>query len=345
MTKAEFKRAMQCGLGRCVSELYESDSADRYKQLVLWGCLHGLSFDTQCEGTRADYVYEMLKTYKDDSFFLAPVIEKFEKMSGENYREFSHLIELVSCFAFDGNEEAKAALYKKYDRLFAVLIKRRSVSGYDFERDNYETVCINLTSLDGFSAYQKIAFDMGKLFLSNRYYSDYRFDWFYSNSSNKFGKRKIKAFLKRGTENNKELCAFNQSLLETEQFFSKQSDSDLNVLTAEEAVETAGKGLITIRDKILFKRRADFSQKVKLAQAALKETDIDKKTELLSFFSGQEFPLECEELIEYAKSDNVKLSAAAFDILSSSKGAAVYDFAHELIKEKKSKLLCTRYID
>lgn len=56
MTKAQVKHAFQRGLGRGILAVRENP--DRYKEIVLWACGRNLSFDTQCEGTRAWYVYQ-----------------------------------------------------------------------------------------------------------------------------------------------------------------------------------------------------------------------------------------------------------------------------------------------
>ena len=34
MTKKEFKRAMQCGLGRCVQELHNTDDLEKYREII-----------------------------------------------------------------------------------------------------------------------------------------------------------------------------------------------------------------------------------------------------------------------------------------------------------------------
>ncbi|MBQ4428780.1 MAG: hypothetical protein II871_03300 [Clostridia bacterium] len=47
MNKKEFKRAMLCGLGRCI--LACQNDPERYRAEVMWGCTHQLAYDAQCE--------------------------------------------------------------------------------------------------------------------------------------------------------------------------------------------------------------------------------------------------------------------------------------------------------
>ena len=59
MNKKDFKTCMQQGRGGWVLALKSEKNIEKYKDIVLWGCLHNLGYDTQCEGTRAEYVYEL----------------------------------------------------------------------------------------------------------------------------------------------------------------------------------------------------------------------------------------------------------------------------------------------
>ncbi len=63
MTKKRFREAMMRGLGRCVLELDHTEDVEKYREIVMWGCTHNLSYDTQCEGTRAWYLRELIRMY------------------------------------------------------------------------------------------------------------------------------------------------------------------------------------------------------------------------------------------------------------------------------------------
>ncbi|MGM9681528.1 MAG: hypothetical protein ACI3XR_08490 [Eubacteriales bacterium] len=145
MTKSEFRKAMCRGLGRCIMELQNPENREKFRECVLWGCLHNLSFDTQCEGTRSTYLYDMVKEYDDPSAFALPIIEKFDKMSIHRYGWIvQHFTELLSFFAGDGDENAKAVLRKKYDALYHSLRNRRYLRQHDSERDNMQFVAFAL---------------------------------------------------------------------------------------------------------------------------------------------------------------------------------------------------------
>lgn len=197
MNKKDFKKYMQQGLGRCVITLQSSNDIEKYKEIVLWGCLHNLSYDTQCEGTRADYIYELTTYFNDDGYFLIPIIEAFENLPRRADWLFSHFCELLFRFAESGKESAKAALQKKYNQLLSKLLNKRRFNGYDFERGCFECICLTASSLGGINILLKIANDMGRLFKENPHYSGDDFDWFCSAIDGRIGEKRLNAILRR----------------------------------------------------------------------------------------------------------------------------------------------------
>ena len=119
---------MRQGLGRCVLTLRKSDNIEQYREIVLWGCLHNLSYDTQCEGTRAAYIYQLASCFHDDAYFIAPTIDAFQKLPRHLDWTFCHFFELLRLFAEKGSVDAKNALYEKYDVSW-LLLPLRDASG------------------------------------------------------------------------------------------------------------------------------------------------------------------------------------------------------------------------
>ena len=109
MTKKEFREAMKRGLGRCVQELDHAENPEKYREIVLWGCMHDLSFDTQCEGTRAWYLRELIRRFHDEKPFVDAVIRKLSGYRSNGGWEFSQYCELLALFAQEGNRQAHTA--------------------------------------------------------------------------------------------------------------------------------------------------------------------------------------------------------------------------------------------
>ena len=99
MNKKDFKTCMQQGRGGCVLALKSEKNIEKYKDIVLWGCLHNLSYDTQCEGVRAEYVYHLTTFFCDEAYFVAPIIKAFTSLANEKDDLFQHFSTLLSLFA------------------------------------------------------------------------------------------------------------------------------------------------------------------------------------------------------------------------------------------------------
>lgn len=180
MNAESFKHYLACGLGRGYVELRDCADKEPYRETLLECCLNNPCFDTQSEGTRAEYLYSLVKLFNDDGYFLSPVIEKFNALNEEYGWEFEHLCDLICEFAKGGNSQAPAALNAKYYELYAILWDKRNFDGYDFHRDNFERVATNLVDIYGADKFVSIAEDMGKLFLHNSNYTEDDFEFFYS---------------------------------------------------------------------------------------------------------------------------------------------------------------------
>ena len=315
MNQKRFKRCMQQGLGRCALVLQASDKIDAYKETVLWGCLHNLSYDTQCEGTRASYVYRLTTYFKDPDYFLRPTIAAFEKLPRRSDWLFSHFTELLQCFAENGSDTAKQALQQRYDRLFSALLNKRRFGRYNFERGDFEKICLSLSSLGGIDALLKIANDMGRLFRKNPYYCGYNFGWFCLAMSNQIGEKKFHAILRKEAKSSENIDRFYQDYLKSAEEARSIVRKPIEIPSAEDA------------------------EKIKLAEAALAETDLDIKAELLSAFSFRDksFPLSHEAIIEYSRSAHEHLREVAFGILENCQSEIVRDYALTLLAEERHK--------
>ena len=104
MNKKDFKTCMQQGRGICAITLQGEKDIAKYKEIVLWGCLHNLSYDTQCEGVRAEYVYHLTTFFCDETYFVVPIIKAFTSLANEKDDLFQHLSALLSLFSESGKK-------------------------------------------------------------------------------------------------------------------------------------------------------------------------------------------------------------------------------------------------
>lgn len=341
MNKKDFKFCMQQGRGLCHLVLQNEKDIAKYKDIVLWGCLHNLSYDTQCEGVRAEYVYDLTKYFNDEDYFLFPIIKAFESCSQRRDWLFEHFSAQLSLFAKNGNERASDALQRKYDQLFAILLtKRKFQSYYDFERHNFERLCVALRYFGNTDNKLKIVGDLGRLFRENPHYDCDWFDWFCFCLENDFGKDGLQTFLNEHSQKSENVKCFYESYLQLKKANSnRHKPTNLAKAPSVEEIknEIASTGRIAPISKVRFSRRADTAMRKELAKEALAEVDLDKKAELLSPFFNCDFPLPHDIIIEYAESTHERLREVSLGILTNCQSDVVRDYALSLMAEENLK--------
>ncbi len=112
---SEFQHILNMGLGRAILYL-KRHSASPYRDAILYACLNVTSYDRQVEGTRSDYVWEVLQASGEPEFYRAPILEALqtaEASSDDDYR-LSHLFALALHFAQAGDNKASETIHQKF---------------------------------------------------------------------------------------------------------------------------------------------------------------------------------------------------------------------------------------
>ena len=345
MTKSQFKETFKRGLGSAYIELKNSNHIEKYKDIVLWCCTHNTCYDMQCAGSRGTYLYNAIGLYEDKIFFEEAVIKRFEKKKLDTWL-FDQLCDLLFQFSIDGSKRAKEALYKKYDTLFTLLSSKRKIGSTCIERDNFEWLCVWLTSLGGFRTFKKIVEQIGKFYIKTSNPNIIYMDWFYDNAQNKFGRKRIDNYMLKNAEISEPIAAF---LKEVKSYDNRKPQFDTN-LTLKELVNTcyeqSGYRSRGIANR--FSRTASLEELTELAKIAVTEKNPEIKLGLLWIFRKKQFPLDESYIFELAESDNESIRDIAFDMMQHLASDRIHDYAVSLIKEKKEvanslSLLCSCY--
>jgi hypothetical protein len=108
-----FRHAITVGLGRAVLCLREHPwrpHADAIEHV----CRHNTAYDPQCEGSRAEYIHEIVVLTDDTRHFAGVAAEGL--LDATEHWDAYHLFHLTRLFARDGHAAARAALYEKFER-------------------------------------------------------------------------------------------------------------------------------------------------------------------------------------------------------------------------------------
>lgn len=326
MNETEFRQYMLCGHGRCFS--VSDNELEKFRDIVLYGCLNDISYDLQCEGSRWYYMYELVCRYEDKRYFLEKAAEKFLSPDIDtDWHLICHLCDLISAFAYDcGNRYAEKTLEEKYSRLYEKIISEAP----DGCEECYEYLAMSLMENNDFERTVKILEDMGNYFIHLGDDADEdEFLWFFHCICEKFGKEYLSQQLGIIADDNeaiKKICSI---------MFSKDEEETVRKapLSADEFIGLAENGSVSRRD-VLALRCAGSSEKIKIANAVISEKDLNKKAELLSAFTVRydPFPLSPEILIDYYRSENEALHNSAADALLYVKADCVHSFAADILK-------------
>lgn len=343
---------MLCGHGRCFS-LIDQDK-ELYREAVLYGCLNDITYDLQCEGSRAQFMYNLALEYDDYEYFLNAVIEKFRSpIVNEDWHIINHLCDILDYFAQDNNDKsAENAIEAKYHELYdQIMTLRWSKKAHDVQQC-YEYLAIVVLQSSDFERAVGIFRDIGAYFIRCRHFDDeelkWRFGWFLHNAENEYGDDLLTKKLDELCQNSKEIRRFVRVMtVEREHPRSERPQ-----FTADLFIEKARSGKLTRRDVIDFRRSKNApSEPLKLANAAIAEDDPEIKAGLLKAFtiSSQEFPLDADILAGYAESENDDLRSTAMDALLYVKFEKSHDIAINQLEENYSSealmLLIHSYTD
>lgn len=336
------------GLGRCVIELTSHDNIEKYRDVVLWGCLHNIAYDAQSEGTRAEYLYVLQSKFRD-CYFEQSVIDAFQKPTSNSWL-FDQHCELLYLFAQDGSLAAKQALNAKFEYLLRQLIDVPSRKSYRPDREQFEWLCIWLTSLNGFSGFKQIVDKIGKSLVGTKRAFEPDLEWFVENSISKFGKRRIEQYLEKQSTASEAGRMFRDLILTDQNRPSAPDHGATPEISVSEYIEKSCE--VDFPNYVFARkisRKATDDELSKLAEYAIREKDLAIKVNLLSVFRYVKYPADIAQIIAYANSSFESLRDIAMEILEMNPSPAVHEYAIMSAKTAKSDpsevigLLCANY--
>jgi hypothetical protein len=345
VTKAEFKEAMKRGLGRCIIELDKQNNIEKYREIVLWGCLRNLAYDTQCEGSRAEYMYILQSKFQDD-YFETRILEKYKNSFKDSWL-FDHYSEMLYWFAVDGSNRARRALYDKFEELLKYNSQKKQHKIYRSQREQFEWLCIWITNLDGFNAFKEIVARIGESYEKCSCQDAIYIDWFYENSKSEFGKKRVGSFLSKQSLKSSFVSAFKKETEKHDAVFSCPPEVNY---TFDRVVEICKiKNNSRYRAACLkFAKNASADELESLANLAISEQDDTIRAQMLFIFRRAKFPCDISIIFEYSKSSNQALRNASFQVLENNPAEIVHQYAVDLIYEKVNlagaiSLLCKNF--
>lgn len=351
-----YRSALRRGAGRCVTMLSSESARRKYRLLVMWACGRDLGYDTQVEGTRALFLYDLIGQYANPEPFLDGIERKLfavEKkfFSPANKAELESLFmqesDLLVLFATDSdNVRARRILERGYERFLRMLLNLAWLSKTDMlVLDSFDYLCGRLLLCarpkETQPMLERIVRDLGRLYMRDSGLNSCVADYFRCEAENMLGEKRYAAMLGR-IDHSPEVEAYKAAV-----FLAKKESEARDVKRKRrqnlgyKAVyrRVSEQGTFGIRYMVRRWRLDGRTKDIEgLVRLYVLEKDTETRAMLLDMFSAPDsrcegyLPLDC--VLRDASSDNDTLGRSAAGVLKGVKSRRVHDYALDMVKRR-----------
>ena len=163
-----------------------------FRDLILDACLHCYAYDAQIEGTRADYMLELIDGTPDRDFYHDKVLKALA--GGEDNWDAAQRFRFAACLGMDGDARAKRAMYEA----FSPGPKMGEAIGIDF------------LQMDGVEGLLFAAEKLGALLMSTTESVD--LGWMMSVARENLGDEQAQEILRKAGEGNPQIEVYRLAL-------------------------------------------------------------------------------------------------------------------------------------
>ena len=309
------------GLGRVISFLQANPSKD-YFDGILNACLYNNSYDPQCEGSRADYLWEIIQLTGDTVLFEEKILDGIA--SCDDYWSRNQLLGLARLFAENGNNRARTVLYNFLNS-----------AEYDSE-SNLRDCAEQIVLMDGIEGLLYVAGLLGEHLRVNE---EDRWEdrHLISMTEEKFGAEKTSIALEESANKDVRVRRYLEAVAENTQRRNNYKKKHLDYTEIRKRIDSLANGdkVSRFRGSFGFWGKEATEEELKwIAQDLLNESNETKLIGYLYIFNRRAFPLDCSRLIELSLSDNQSIALEALRAIKHIQNPSIYDFALSLIQRK-----------
>jgi hypothetical protein len=317
----KFESSIKRGTGEAFIIIKDYPNID-FTDSIIKVAVKNYAYDRQAEGSRASYVYELIRLNKEKKIIREAVLNRLKTENKDNW-SLLQLFDLAKFFAESGDLEAKNCIY---ERFFTNCI----VGSIDEGKDH-------ILELDGLNGLQFVINKIGK-------YIEVNPDYFEDNTLiSSFQKSNpnlpVNEELERLSKENKyiELYLNHVRKCESRKFKSVKLNQQFDIDTLTKKIANSER-IINIKRYVDHLNQSDF---IHLANLFKNEKKIAKKLEYLKIFSYIKFPGNINSLLKFARRKESKhhlLRDYALEALSNIKSPRIRKLALRKISNSKNCL-------
>lgn len=285
MSELEFQELIQAGHGRAIVYAQEHDVSE-FREVILDDCLHCYALEPSFEGTRADYMWELVQRTPDREFDEEQVIESLRK-GGDDWSA-AQRFHLAALMALAGNDRARRAVYDNF--------KPGPQHGDRIARE--------LLLLDGLPGLLLAAAKIGELLL--HYAGEVKHGMLWFDATERFGEAVAREALTEAATTDARIAAF---LAAVEAESARDYRDTTTGLTYAELCPLLG-GLSAQRLRA-WGAKATPNELEAAARALVATDDPEDQLRHLRIFARRPFPFEPGLLLRLARSSETELAEAA----------------------------------
>jgi len=312
MDESEIRHWLRSGLGRAI--LYARNHDMRpFKELLLDACLHCYSIDPQTEGTRADFMFDLVNRTPEREFYRDGVLNAL-RTSGDDW-DAKQRFRFAALLAHEGDEQAKQMMY----------------SSYDPGPNMGEAIGIEFVHLDGREGLLLVAEKMGKLLTTTQQNAD--LGWLMSVSADVLGEAEAKDVLRKGAEQSLFIETYRSAVEGSDANHGTQPDREWIKTATYDQFRAKWPSVLSYYSPRIWGLYATDMELQKAAHGLLVAPDVTMQIAHLKMFWDRPFPLDHDTLLTLAKSTHERVQHAAVVALVHVSSPAVRAFAFDLVRD------------
>jgi hypothetical protein len=316
MDQSEFRRWVQSGFGRTILYAREHD-VEEFRDLILDACLHCYAYDAQIEGTRADYMLELVALTREKEFYHDEVLKALPG-SGDDH-DAEQRFRFAACVAFDGNERAKRVMYESY--------QPGPKTG--------EGIGINFVQMDGINGLLFAAEKMGALLMSSQ--EEVSLGWMPWVSSENLGEKDTWDALREAGKTSPRIEAYRVAVEAGKKRLDERIDESRELLGAnyEELKPKLPKlGRATFSWIARWGERASDAEFERAAHGLIDAREPKEQRAHLWIFQLRPFPLDIQVLLNLVDVEQERVGFAAMKALAQIVHPNVRELAFRLVQSR-----------
>ena len=313
-----FTNAINNGLGRVHLWLKEHPWQP-YAEAIRHVCLHNTAYDRQCERSRAEYVYEIIRLTNAPEYF-AEIIT-MGLLASKDFGDTCHLYHLARLLAQDGNAAAREAMYAK------------------FKQDDAEDHFVGADQIFRLDGITGLFFVLERIGRWSKTHPEYWEDYSLLSEAKEVLGDEVMAQVAQAAQTNPDIGRY-MALYERWEREDKERTPTASVWKNWTYAELRQRIVEKPSDVprhwlFIWGRNAAEDSLREAAADVMQESDPERLLAYLRIFARSRFPLDPQRLIELAADDNTEIATASRRALQHIQHDSVRLYAMKVIEQGK----------